>query len=380
MISIKEIGVNGSGLGAVTSVGWALVVMIFLLWGCRGNINEGETAASDCATARYSDKISLSTAETLTVTEMIPLTGMIASHPDRVVHFVTLVDGVISRVLFSLGDAVRQGSVLAEIRSPELSALHAEGVSVRSKLRLAKRHLAAVTAMYDDGVSSRRDLLEAEGEVQQLQAELERVESVMALYGATATPGVFQIRAPVSGFVTEKRITPGMQVAAGGEPLFTLADLSEVWVLANVYAGSVTRVTKGLEVGIRTLSYPGEVFPGTISALSHVFDEHEKVLRARVVLDNPDHRLKPGMLAEIDVIRPAGHEAVAIPTDALIFDNNKNHVVIYHDECSMELREVELLLRRDDRTFLSGGVETGEQVVTRNQLLVFEELKNRLSE
>jgi len=370
-------GVMVSWFGADLVTGMAMAVLIFVLQGCSGSHSEEVTAVPDCSTAGYADKISLSTAEELAVTEMIPLTGMITSHPDKVVHFVTLVDGVITKVFFSLGDAVRKGSVIAEIRSPELSALHAEGVSVRSQLRLAERHYAAVTSMYEDGVSSQRELLEAEGALQQLQAELERVESVMALYGASSTPGVFQIRAPVSGFVTEKRITAGMQVAAGGDPLFTLADLSEVWVLANVYAGSVTRVTQGLEVGIRTLSYPGEVFPGTISALSHVFDEHEKVLRARIVLNNPGYRLKPGMLAEIDVIRPAGNEAVAIPTDALIFDDNRNHVVVFHDACRMEVREVDLLLRRDDRTFLSRGVESGEQVVTRNQLLVYEELKNR---
>ena len=357
---------------------WSLGV-VFLLTGCNRGGTDGSDGADDCFSAVYHDKIEVTDAEMLPVSEMIPLTGMIESNPDKVVHFVSLVDGVIQRVHFSLGDAVRKGAVLAEIRSPELSQLHAEGVSLRAQLRLAKRQLASVASMYEDGVASQRDLLEAEGEVQQIEAELERVESVMSLYGAGSTAGVFQIRAPISGFITAKGITPGMQIAAGEAPLFTVADLSEVWVLANVYAGSVTRVQRGMEVGIRTLSYPGEVFQGTISALSHVFDQHEKVLKARIVLQNTDYRLKPGMLAEVDVIRNEGTEAVAIPTHAMIFDDNENFVVIYHDKCSMEVRHVELLLKRDDRTFLLSGMEPDEQVVTRNHLLVYEDLKNRSS-
>jgi cobalt-zinc-cadmium efflux system membrane fusion protein len=310
------------------------------------------------------------------VSEGIPLTGKVENNPDKVIHFISLVGGVISNTYFSLGDEVQKGQLLAEIRSSELSNLQSERKTLESQITVAERQRIAVQSMYDDGIASQKDLLEAESDVNIKKAELEKVNANLAIFSASAERGVFQIKAPASGIITAKNIIPGMQISAEGEPLFTISDLSEVWVLVNIYAGNVKNVSVGVDVDIRTLSYPGEIFQGKIAALSQVFDTEERVLKARVVMKNPEFKLKPGMFADVMAKKPKGMEAVAVPTKSLIFDDNQNHVVVYRDACDVEIRTVEILSKNNGTTYIARGLTEGEQIVTRNQLLLYEQLKN----
>src|SRR5690606_22197869 len=133
-------------------------------------------------------------------------------------------------------------------------------------------------------------------------------------------------------------------------------------------------IQQGMEVDIRTLSYPEEVFKGKIDAVSSVLDSDAKVLKARISLTNENVKLKPGMLVDVIALKKIEGEAIAIPTDALVFENNKNYVVIFQDRCSVERREVEILSTNNGTSFIKSGLAEGEKIVTKNQLLVFEQL------
>src|SRR5690606_11868842 len=115
--------------------------------------------------------------------------------------------------------------------------------------------------------------------------------------------------------------------------LFTIANLRTVWAMVNVYAGNLAQVENGLEANIRTVSYPGEVFQGTISNLSQVFDDEEKVVKGRIVLQNEKLRLKPGMVVDVRVSRERGEQAISLPVSALIFDKDHYHVLVWNDDC-----------------------------------------------
>src|SRR5690606_40049820 len=114
----------------------------------------------------------------------------------------------------------------------------------------------SIESMYEDGISSQKNLLEAQSETSVKQAELERVNSILSMFSASTEKGVFQIKAPESGIVTRKNITEGMQISAGSDALFTISDLDEVWILINVYSGSISQIKKDMQVQIRSLSYP----------------------------------------------------------------------------------------------------------------------------
>src|SRR5690606_22798988 len=123
----------------------------------------------------------------------------------------------------------------------------------------------------------------------------------------------------------------------------TISDLDEVWILINVYSGSISQIKKDMQVQIRSLSYPDDVFEGKIAALSQVFDEEERVLKARVIIPNPDFKLKPGMLVDVIAQNESATSALSIPTDALVFDDNQHYAVVYKNDCDMEIRRLQLI-------------------------------------
>jgi cobalt-zinc-cadmium efflux system membrane fusion protein len=310
------------------------------------------------------------------VTENIPLTGSVETNPDKVVHFTSLVGGIIANTYFSLGDKVTKGEVLADLSSTELGSLQTERRNLESRIGVARKKLESVRAMFEDGISSQKELMEAQSELDVLLSENQKVTAHLRLFSASPEKGVFQIRAPASGVITAKSIAAGTPVSGGGEPLFTISDLSEVWVMVNVYATNVRNIGEGMEVSIRTLSYPGEIFKGQITAISQIYDNEARVLKARVVLPNTSLKLKPGMLVDVAALKHQKTEALSIPTKAVVFDDNQHFVVVYKSPCKQEIRKVEILARNNETTFLSAGLGQGEQVICKNQLLVYEHVRN----
>lgn len=334
------------------------------------------TAEAFCVDESFKSKIELEQPKLQQISENIPLTGVVETNPDKVVRFMSLVDGIISHTYFSLGDEVKKGQVLAELRSSQLAELYAQSKTIASQIKVAEQDLKATQAMFDDGISSQRELLNSQSELAILNANKENIDSQLSLYSASPERGVFKIRAPHSGVVTAKSITAGGSISAGGEPLFTISDLDDVWVMVNIYASNVRNITSGMDVSIKTLSYPDKIFKGKITVISQVLDEQAKVLKARVVLPNTDFKLKPGMLVDVHALKTSETTALSIPTDALVFDNNQNFVVVYRDDCDLEIRKVETSSKGNGNTFIVTGLEENEKIVSKNQLLLYEQIKN----
>lgn len=361
-------------------------IFLFFIWmgmmglyaGCTGDPAKIERFKKEayCLDEAFKKEIELLQPSSVKVTEEISLTGNVEPNPDNVVHFISLVSGVISNTYFSLGDEVTKGQVLADLRSTELSSLQAELKSLESKITLTERKLEAVQSMFEEGVSALKELMETQSELEILKSEKEKVDANLTLFSASEEKGVFQIRAPTTGIITEKSISAGTQISGEGPPLFTVSDLSQVWIMVNVYATNVQSVEKGMPVDIRTLSYPDEVFSGEIAAIPQVLDNDAKVLKARVVLPNADLKLKPGMLVDVTALRKLDTHALSIPTSVMIFDNNRNYVMIHRDGCDNEIREIEILTQNKDLFYIKEGLEENEKVISKNQLLIYEQIKN----
>lgn len=131
-----------------------------------------------------------------------------------------------------------------------------------------------------------------------------------------------------------------------------------------------------MEVALRTLSYPGKVFPGKVTPAGQVYDREAKVLQARVVLQNPGLLLKPGMPVDVSAEQQSGETALSVPLNAIIFDENQNFVVVFRDNCDLEIRRVDVKAQNAALAFLDSGLQEGDQVVTQNQLLIYEQLKS----
>jgi len=353
------------------------ISFLFLLIGCK---KEEEFKAVQkepfCLSEKTKHIIEITTVTKENVTEGIHLTGSIDANPDKVINFVSLVDGIISNTYFSLGDSVTKGQVLAEMQSTELSSLQAELRSLKSQIEIAKVDLDAKEQMFKDGISSNKELLEAKNELRILESEKQKVENNLSLYSASSTKNVFQIKAPASGIITEKNINSGSTVTDEGESLFSISNLDDVWAMANIYSTDIAHVTKGMEVEIKTISYPDEVFKGKIDVISQVLDQEAKVLKARIVLENKDFKLKPGMIADIIALKQTDRQEVAVPTSCIVFFNNKNYVLVYKDDCNIEAREITILTKKSGTTYIENGLYENEKIITKNQLLIFETLYN----
>lgn len=354
---------------------YALLISILFLTGCAEEAKEIKETEKYCLDELMKEKITIDTALSSPVTEILALTGKVEYNSDKVINFVSLVGGVITNTYFSLGEQVKKGQLLAEIKSTELSNLLSQKRSHQSQILVAQRALESVQEMHQDKIASQKDLIEAQSNLVVLTSELENIEAQLNLYSASSERGVFQIKAPSSGIIVNKSIAPGMQISAEGDPLFTISDLNEVWIMANIYAGNVAYIKEKMNVDIKALAYPDEVFSGKINALSQVFDADERVLKARIVMDNSNSKLMPGMLVDVLVEKKTGISAIAVPANALIFDNNQHFLLVYKGDCDIEVRPVSPFVQNSNQVFFENNVEVGDKVISKNQLLIYNRLK-----
>ena len=350
----------------------AMFSIITGLSSCEQNTGQtnGKEAKSDTIAMR---EITTFPAALEQITQSIRLNGQIEYNPDQVVHYASLVNGIITKTHFSLGDKVTKGQVLAELRSSELTELNTRNKTLESQLKVGKRKLAIAESMFSDRISSEKDLFEAQSEVDIIKAEIEKIQADLSLYNASSEKGVFQIKAPVSGYVVENNISAGTQINGNDSDLFTISDLSDVWVTTNVYAVDLPFVQKGMRAVIKSKAYPGETFDGVISEISQVFDPQERVLKARIRMPNKDLKLKPGLTIEAIVKKDLSQTAIGVPASALIFHNDENYVLIQKQDKSLDARKVTIDAQDNDRVFFTKGIEAGEKIVIKNQLLLFSE-------
>jgi len=303
------------------------------------------------------------------------LTGKVEYDPDKIISYVPLISGIIEKTYFLSGDKVQKGQPLLDVRSTELSALQSEKRALEADEKVAERELRTAQSLFDDNVLSEKEFLEAQGKMKQIQASINKIKADMRIYGEDKDSGIFTVKAPMNGFIVQKNASTGRPISADQNPVFTIADLSTVWIMANVYAGDLLFVREGMDVEISALSYPNEVFQGKINALSQVFDSEEKVLKARIIMDNTDLKFKPEMSVMVNLKDEQRHRLVSIPSDALIFDDNRFFVVVEVEADKFNIREVTLQGHHDKTTYLTSGLVEGESVVVRNQLFIYSELK-----
>ena len=352
------------------SAGLCTIVLV----ACGGNTVKQQETAENAFSTHFLAGVETYKVTAATVKREMKLTGKVDYDADKIVRYMSFAGGAVQSAYFNTGDRVQKGQLMAVIKSAELSAMQAEKQSMEAEIKVLQRDLESMQGMYKDRLASQKELFEAQSRLRQAEIELEKVNINLSLYGSSGSDGTFVVRAPISGFVVNRNIAPGSQIAAESEPLFVIADLSKVWIMANVYAGDLAFVKQGTPVDVRASSWRNEVFHGTIDAVAQVFDAEEHVLKARIVMPNADMKFRPEMAVDLTLQLSDETEMAAAPTKAIIFDSNKHFVVVQQGE-SFAIREVELHSRNGDTTYLSSGLEAGETVVVKNQLLMYGKLK-----
>lgn len=305
----------------------------------------------------------------------INLTGSIAPDENKTVKIFPMVSGVAQDVHVQLGDVVRQGQTLAIMKSAEMAGFTKDYISAEADLRSAKRTFESTQDLYKSGLASQKDFEQAQSDYQKAQAESKRAEAVIGINKSNAQGYV--IKSPISGFVIEKNLTDNTQVRAdNSQNLFTIADLSDVYVLINIYESDIASIQVGDPVKITTLSYPDKIFEGKIDKIYDVLDPDNKIVKARVKIANPGNRLKPEMFANVTIKAKSGESLPVINTRALIFDNDKNYVILVDGKAHARIQQVDIAKKVEDRAYIRAGLKPGDRIVASRQVYLFESLKD----
>ncbi|MBO2010102.1 efflux RND transporter periplasmic adaptor subunit [Hymenobacter negativus] len=234
--------------------------------------------------------------------EELVLSGEIATDGNRTARVFPLVGGQVVRVGAELGDEVRQGQVLAVLKSSEIADLQNQHTAGTADLVVARKNLAVAEELYQAGLAAEQDVYKARVEVARATGNDTRNQRQLGVY-SIAKSGLNELRAPLAGYVIEKNLALGLRfTTANMQTAFTVANLDSVWLMANVFEADLDRVRKGQTLEITTLSYPDQPLRGRIDKVFHVLDHDSKVMKVRCTLPNPGHRLKPGMHAQVRIL------------------------------------------------------------------------------
>jgi cobalt-zinc-cadmium efflux system membrane fusion protein len=305
------------------------------------------------------------------LTRTLRLTGAVAYNAFNTTPVITQVGGPVSRILVVPGQHVKIGQPMLDVSSPDYSQLLDAYLKAADSFRLADKNWVRAQDLYQHHAIAQRDLEQAESDRNQAQADLNAADQGMRILGIK-NPGdlakapssaLIPVLAPISGEVVERLVSPGQVVQAGQTQAFTISDLSNVWVLANVYQADLAAVRTGDDVVVETDSYPDR-FHGRISYVSPALDPNTRTLQARIVVDNPGEKLKRDMYCTVTVTAGSIPNAIAVPDSSVLRDdNNQPFVYLAVSANQFGRRDVEIGESLDGKTHILRGLSPGERVV-----------------
>jgi len=305
--------------------------------------------------------VKLGTAQIKTVTNDIRVTGNVDVNERQLATVQVRFPGWIRKVYADATyDHVRKGQPLFTIYSPDLVTTEREYLLARKNQQdLKQSSIDGVAAGADTLVSAARERLQ-QWEVP--PSEIAKLEST----GQPITD--LTINSPVSGYVTERNALPNMYVQPESK-LYTVADLSTVWVYAQIFQTDIGRIRPGDAATVTVDSYPGRIFRGRVDFILPQVDMVTRTVKVRLAFANPRLLLKPGMFVDVVLTAPAG-KSVVIPASAIFHSGTRNLVFVNKGEGNFEPREVELGSRVGDDLVIQKGLKPGDSVVTSANFLI----------
>jgi cobalt-zinc-cadmium efflux system membrane fusion protein len=300
--------------------------------------------------------------------ETVVVTATIHPDADKLAHVAPRIEGRITSAPAKLGDKVKAGQTLATLDSVEVGEAHAAFIQAQSELRIAEADFKRAEELAADEIIARKDLLRARSDRDKAAATLRAAGDRLRLLGGN--PGAaggrvsgFAVTAPFPGIIIEKKATLG-ELATPSEPMFTVADLSRVWIHAALPEAALAKVRVGANATVTVSAYPGETFAGRVDHIGAMLDKETRTVAARIAVPNTDGRLKPEMFASA-TIEVAGdkREVLSLPDAAVVLMQGQPTVFVY-EQGAYEMRVVEPGDRAGGRTVVKAGIKPGEQIVT----------------
>ena len=356
---------------------FALFVLIAI--GCHHDEPATDTAAKAPAPNVRTQAVSLTTFQ-----RTIATTGTVAFNQNRSTQVLAPISGPVARILVNIGTRVSRGEPLAVVASPDFAADVSALRKAEATARNARRIATLDEQLFKNDAIARRDLEQAQTDA--VNAEADRDAAVQQLRSigvddATITAirdnkpvenlgGI--IRSPIDGTVVEKLVSPGQLLQAATTPTFTVADLSSVWVMANVFETDLPSVRIGDPADIIT----GEnaTLPGKVDYIAAIVDPNTRAVSVRIVVANPNGMLRRDMYVRVAIHAQTPTQGVLVPVAAVQRDDeNLPYVFVQKPGGGFERRRVAIGSRVGDQQQITSGLNGGETIVTEGGLFLEEE-------
>lgn len=400
--------VKGGRLLVLVVASVALVAAVAIWRACSGRggpeaqaptAAEGTVALGEAA--RKQAGISTEKVKRLTRTDRVEAPGILALDEKRAARLGSLVDGLVIKAYAEVGDRVRPGQVLAEMHSHVVHdawADYRKAVADRRRREteqtFALQNEERAKRLLEEKAISRHELQRAEADrvaadeqLDMAKTEVRRAEEALEHYGVTNAEDpsgesgeYIPVRSPLRGVVLEKAITQGTAVTVGA-PLFVVANLEELWAVAEIDETQIPLVRAGLPTELRVAAYPGETFAGRISFVSDMVNPKTRRVTVRCQVPNPDGRLKPEMYAALTLSSGEPHDVLAVPSGAIQEIEGKPFVFVRTAKGAFERRDIVPGPEVEGRVEVRSGVKEGEEVAVAGSFLLKSELlKGSLAE
>jgi cobalt-zinc-cadmium efflux system membrane fusion protein len=376
-------------------VGLAVMLLMSALATMTGCSRGATSAGSESAESEHHDEVnrgmvelspeSIKAAgiEIVQVTERpvvnaLRATGTIEANQQRMQEVTPLVSGRVEKVFAVAGSQVREGTILALLSSPEVAELHGKELEARSRVELATSSLRRLQRLSELGAAAGKDLAAAESEAETANAELQHIRGSLDALGSDErgnghSISTVAIRAPISGTVTARHVNAGAGVQAG-TPVFVLADLSTVWVIANVPESQINMLHVGTVARVRSSALVETIAQGRVTYVDPILNEETRTARVRVEVENPMQKLRIGTFVETD-FESAGSATTAtelvVPETAVQTLESKQFVFIPTEKPGhFEVREIQAGAQSEGLRKVTSGLTARDRVVARGSFVL----------
>jgi len=314
---------------------------------------------------------------------VISATGKVEANADRIAHVSPRISGKIVSVKASLGDSVSAGQALATLDSVELGEALGRYHQSKTKLALAQSNMDRIKNLVEKKIAARKDILQAETDYKTAQTELHTDEERLSLYGVSASDlrgeshkkPLLPVRSPISGIITEKHAIVG-ELADPSKSLYTVADLSSVWVMVDINEKDLAKVRKGQAAIVSVGAFPDLKLKGRITYIADLVDEATRTVKARIEVANPGRKLKPEMFATVELALPAdAPPVVAVPEDALQDLDGKKVIFVAESEIEFAARQIQAGRATGGMVEIVSGLKEGERYAVKGAFILKSEVK-----
>ncbi|RII26571.1 MAG: efflux RND transporter periplasmic adaptor subunit [Geobacter sp.] len=314
---------------------------------------------------------------------MISATGKVEANADRIAHVSPRISGKIVAVRASLGDSVSAGQALASLDSVELGEALNRYRQSKTKLSLAQANMDRIKTLVEKKIAARKDILQAETDFRTTQAELHTDEERLSLYGVSTSDLkgdnhkrlLLPVRSPIGGIITEKHAIVG-ELSDPSRSLYTVADLSSVWVLVDIHEKDLAKVRRGQAAIVTVGAFPDLKLKGRITYIADLVDEATRTVKARIEVANPGRKLKPEMFATVELALAADAPPVlAVPEDALQDLDGKKVLFVAENQAEFAAREVQTGRAAGGMVEIISGLKEGENYAVKGSFILKSEVK-----